>query len=148
MLNNTYQLYNLVDENQTRLYAALLVVLMVAYLFSFDVFYLYLLICDFLIRLYITPYISPIYLISTFLVKIIKPKQKFTDGDAKEFASHIGLIILFIALGANLLVQKEISFLLVFFLCIWKIVEAGKEFCFACKFYEMLKNKNIEVESL
>jgi hypothetical protein len=52
------------------------------------------------------------------------------------------------ALGANLLTQKEVSFLLVFFLCVWKIIEACKEFCFACKFYEMLKNKNIEVESL
>lgn len=143
-----YKTQNLVDENQTRTHAGLLVLLMAAYLFSGSTLILYILIYDFLIRIYMTPYISPIYLMSTVLVSIIGVKEKFTDKYAKEFASHIGLTILFVALGAELLNQTTVAFLLVAFLTIWKIIEAAKEFCFACKFYELLKSKNIEVESL
>ena len=143
-----YKTQNLVDENQTRAHAGLLVLLMSAYLFSSNAVILYILIYDFLTRIYMTPYMSPIYLISTFLVNIIGVKEKFTDEDAKEFASHIGMTILFVALGAELLNQTAVAFSLVAFLTLWKIVEATKEFCFACKFYELLKSKNITVESL
>jgi hypothetical protein len=143
-----YKTQNLVDENQTRAHAGLLVLLMVAYLFSSNIVFIYILVCDFLMRIYVTPYMSPIYLISTALVKIVGFKEKLTDEDAKEFASHIGLTILFVALGAELLNQTTVAFSLIAFLTLWKIVEATKEFCFACKFYELLKSKNITVESL
>ncbi len=143
-----YKTQNLVDENQTRAHAGLLVLLMVAYLFSSNIVFIYILVCDFLMRIYVTPYMSPIYLISTALVRIVGFKEKLTDEDAKEFASHIGLTILFVALGAELLNQTTVAFSLIAFLTLWKIVEATKEFCFACKFYELLKSKNITVESL
>lgn len=148
MTQTKHKRENLVNKNVTRAYAGLLALLMAAYLFSTNVVFIYILVCDFLMRIYMTPYMSPIYLISTALVKIAGFKEKFTNEDAKEFASHIGLTILFVALGAELLNQTTVAFSLVAFLTLWKIVEATKEFCFACKFYELLKSKNITVESL
>ncbi len=138
----------LVCKNQSRVHAGLLVVLMGAYLLSANVAVLYILVYDFLMRIYMAPHMSPIYLISTFLVKIIGAKEKLTDENAKEFASHVGLTLLFASLGAELLNETTAAFLLVGFLSVWKIAEATKEFCFACKFYELLKSRNIELESL
>ncbi|MFA5234250.1 MAG: DUF4395 domain-containing protein [Sulfurimonas sp.] len=139
---------NLFDENQSRIHAGLLVILMGAYLLSTNVAILYVLVYDFLMRIYMAPHMSPIYLISTFLVKIIGVKEKFTDENAKEFASHVGLTFLFVSLGAELLNQTTAALLLIGFLTVWKIAEATKEVCFACKFYELLKSRNIELESL
>lgn len=135
-------------KSQSRAHAGLLVLLMCIYLLSANVAVLYVLVYDFLMRIYMAPYMSPIYLISTFLVKIIGAKEKLTDENAKEFASHVGLTLLFASLGAELLNETTIAFLLVGFLSVWKIAEATKEFCFACKFYELLKSRNIELESL
>ncbi|TKI71007.1 DUF4395 domain-containing protein [Sulfurimonas crateris] len=135
-------------KNQSRMHAGLLVMLMCAYLFSANVAILYVLVYDFLMRIYMAPHMSPIYLISTFLVKIAGLKREATDENAKEFASHVGLTLLFASLGAELLNETTIAYLLVGFLSIWKIAEATKEFCFACKFYELLKSRNIELESL
>jgi hypothetical protein len=148
MSQTKYKTKNLFDENQTRIHAGLLVILMCAYLLSANVAILYVLVYDFLMRIYMAPHMSPIYLISTFLVKIIGAKEKLTDENAKEFASHVGLTLLFAALGAELLNQTTVAFLLVGFLSVWKIAEATKEICFACKFYELLKSRNIELESL
>lgn len=148
MAQTKYKTQNLVNKNITRAYAGLLALLTVSYLFSSDIVFIYILVCDFLMRIYVTPYMSPIYLISTALVKIIGFKEKFADEDAKEFASHVGLTILFVALGAELLSYSLIALALVGFLTIWKIAEATKDICIACSFYELLKRKNIELESL
>jgi hypothetical protein len=148
MSQTEYKTKNFVCKNQSRLHAGLLVLLMCAYMLSANVVILYILVYDFLMRIYMAPHMSPLYLISTFLVKIIGAKQKPTDENAKEFASHVGLTLLFGAIGAELLNETTIAYLLVGFLSIWKIAEATKEFCFACKFYELLKSRNIELESL
>ena len=148
MSQTKYKTKNLFDENQMRIHAGLLVILMCAYLLSANVAILYVLVYDFLMRIYMAPQMSPIYLISTFLVKIIGAEQKPIDENAKEFALHVGLTLLFTALGAELLNQTTVALLLVGFLSVWKIAEATKEFCFACKFYELLKSRNIELESL
>lgn len=138
----------IVDENQTRFHAGVLVLLMIAYLFSANELFIYILVYDFLVRVYAMPFMSPIYLISTYLVNLLNLKNISTDGLAKEFASHVGLTILFVVLIADLVGETTSALLLTLFLTLWKIVEAARDFCFACKFYEFLKRKNIEVESL
>ncbi|MBW6488287.1 DUF4395 domain-containing protein [Sulfurimonas sp.] len=148
MSQTRYEIKNLLCKNQSRIHAALLVVLMCAYMISANVAILYVLVYDFLIRIYMLPQMSPIYLISTFLVKITGSKEKLTDENEKEFASHVGLTLLFAALGAELLNEITVAYLLVGFLNVWKIAEATRGVCFACKFYELLKSRNIELESL
>lgn len=148
MSQTEYETKNIFCKNQSRLHAGLLVLLMCAYMLSANVAILYILVYDFLMRIYMAPHMSPIYLISTFLVKIIGTEQKSIDENAKEFASHVGLTLLFTALGAELLNQTTAALLLIGFLSVWKIAEATKDFCFACKFYELLKGRNIELESL
>jgi len=148
MSQTVYNTQNLIDENVTRFYAGLLALLMCAYLISSNIVFIYILVCDLLMRIYMPPQMSPMFLISTVLVKIVGLKRKGTDEGAKEFASHVGLTLLFAALAAELLNQTTVAFLLVGFLSVWKIAEVTKDFCFACKFYELLKRKNIEMESL
>ncbi|MDT8339512.1 MAG: DUF4395 domain-containing protein [Sulfurimonas sp.] len=148
MSQSKYETKNIICNSQARMHAGLLVMLMCAYLFSANVAILYVLIYDFLMRIYMAPNMSPIYLISTFLVKIAGLKREPTDENAKEFASHVGLTLLFASLGAELLNETTIAYLLVGFLSLWKIAEATKDICLACKFYELLKSRNIELESL
>ncbi len=148
MSQTQYVTKNLLCKNQTRMHAALLAAFMAVYMLSANTAVLYILVYDFLMRIYMAPHMSPIYLISTFLVKITGLKKKPTDENAKEFASHVGLTLLFAALGAELLNETTIAYLLIGFLGVWKIVEATKDICFACRFYEALKSRNIELESL
>ena len=138
----------IVDENQTRFHAGVLVLLMIAYLFSANELFIYILVYDFLVRVYAMPFMSPIYLISTCLVNLLNLKKRAIDGLAKEFASHVGLTILFVVLIADLIGETTTALSLTLFLTLWKIVEVTRDFCFACEFYKFLKHKNIEVESL
>lgn len=143
-----YETLNIVDENQTRIYAALVVLFMSAYLFTGNLFIIYMLVCDFLVRLYVTPFLSPLYIISFQAAKLIKVEEKTYSGDKKEFASHVGLIILFMVLFAELFHETYLAFTLITFFGAWKALEAIDNICIACKFYELLKQKNIEVVSL
>lgn len=139
---------NEVDENQTRIHAVLVILLISAYLFTQNISIIYILIYDFLVRIYVAPLFSPLYIISLQIVKLTGLKQKSADKSAKEFASHIGLTILFIILFAELLNETYISFFLIAALGIWKVFEAVDNRCIACKLYELLRRKNIEVVSL
>ncbi|MBE0513979.1 DUF4395 domain-containing protein [Sulfurimonas sp.] len=148
MSQSKHEIKNLFCKSQARMHAGLLVMLMCTYLFSANVAILYVLVYDFLMRIYMAPHMSPIYSISTFLVKITGANKQYADENAKEFASHVGLTLLFAALGAELLNEITAAYLLVGFLSVWKIAEATNGVCFACKFYELLKSRNIELESL
>ncbi|MDD5156807.1 DUF4395 domain-containing protein [Sulfurimonas sp.] len=139
---------NIVDENQTRIHATLVIFLIGIYLFIGDISIIYILIYDFFVRIYVAPFLSPLYIISLQVVRLIGLKQKPADELAKEFASHIGLTILFIILFAEYFRETHISFLLIVVFGIWKAVEIIDSECVACKFYELLKHKGIEVVSL
>lgn len=143
-----YEIADIIDKNQTRIHAALVCLVMIIYMLSGSLMPIYMLIYDFIARIYMTSLLSPLYHLSKGIVNLFKLEQKFTDESAKEFASHIGLTMLFIALFAELLNQTFLALTLITCLSIWKIVEATKDICFACKFYELLKRKNIMVVSL
>jgi hypothetical protein len=136
------------ESNKTRMHAGLLFLLSTAYLFSGNSFIVYVLIYDFFVRIYLTPILSPTYILSSILVELVGFEPSVTDEYAKEFASHIGLTLLFTALFAELLNKSDIAFILILILALWKIFEVSKEVCIACKLYELLKNKNITLESL
>ncbi|MDD3442906.1 DUF4395 domain-containing protein [Sulfurimonas denitrificans] len=139
---------NIIDENQTRMHAGLVVLILIAYMASGNLSFIYMLIYDFFARIYVTSLISPLYLLSKGLVNLIGLKQRFSEESAKEFASHIGLMIIFVALYAELLNWTSFSYMLITFFGVWKTFEATKDICFACKLYELLVRKNIRVESL
>lgn len=143
-----YKTVNIIYENQTRIHAGLVVLILIAYMLSGNLSLIYMLIYDFIARIYVTSLISPLYLLSEMLVNLIGLKQKISEESAKEFASHVGLTTVFAALYAELLNHTSLSFVLIVFLIVWKIFEATKDICFACKLYEVLKRKNITVESL
>lgn len=106
---------NVVDENQTRVHAGVTLLFMGAYLFSANELFIYILIYDYLVRVYMTPLMSPIYLISTILVKLFNLKERLSEGYAKEFASHVGLSMLFAVLIADLLNETTAALLLTVF---------------------------------
>ena len=82
------------------------------------------------------------------MIQVKDKKLNIVDASAKEFAFHVALSILLLALFAELTNNSYIAFALISFLCFWKIFKATKNICIGCKFYELLKRKNIEVESL
>lgn len=139
---------SIVNGTQERVYSGIVVLLVGLYLFSTNEIFLYILICDFFVKIYISSQISPISIISTFLVNIMNLKDRPTDALAKIFASHVGLTLLVVALLMELSNETKIAFLMLVSFAIWKFIDVTREFCFACRFYEFLKRKNIEVESL
>ncbi|MDY0233040.1 MAG: DUF4395 family protein [Sulfurimonas sp.] len=148
MLNKQNYELSIVNGTQERVYSGIVALLLGLYLFGTNEIFLYILICDFFVKIYISSQISPISTISTFLVKIMNLKDRPTDALAKMFASHVGLTLLVVALLIDLSQEIKIAFLMIVCFAIWKLLDATREFCFACRFYEFLKRKNIEVESL
>jgi hypothetical protein len=135
----TYERSKFVDENQTRIYAMLVVLLMSVYMITKNITILYVLAYDIFACIYLSSLLSPLCMSSLILSNIFSFKKKLTDISAKEFASHIGLSILFIAIFVELLGYSNLSLSLVLFFTIWKLLEAT---------FEFLKKKNIELESL
>lgn len=139
---------NTVDENQKRIHAALIAVVSTTYILSGSLLSMYILVYDLFAYIYMTSVLSPLYLISANVVRFIGFKPKLIDASEKEFASHIGLTLLLTALYAELTSHTSIALSLVLFFTLWKVFEATREICIACVLYKLLRNKNIEVESL
>lgn len=143
-----YNTDTLVDVNQARLLAASVVLLAAAYLITGYTAILFVLAYDYFVRLYMTPLLSPAYLLVKIFLPLFSHMLYPVDTSARVFASHVGLTILVAVISADVFEYKLIAGGLITFLTFWKVVEAYKNICVACKFYELLQEKNIEIISI
>jgi len=143
-----YNTDTLVDVNQARLLAASVVLLAGAYLITGYTAILFVLAYDYFVRLYMTPLLSPVYLLVKLFLPLFSHKYYPVDTSARAFASHVGLTILIIVTSADVLDYKLFAGGLITVLAFWKVFEAYKNICIACRFYELLQDKNIEIISI
>lgn len=137
-----------IDENKTRIDAAIIAVLIMAYLFTGFTPILLVLLYDFAVRLYVTPWLSPVFLLSRYLLTKISFQKRIGDADSKKFAANIALAVVLFILAADFGASETWVLVLTLFLAVWKILEASKNICFGCAFYALLKRYNIEIVAL
>lgn len=137
-----------IDENQTRMDAAIIAVLLVVFLLTGFSQILLILLYDYVVRLYVTPWLSPVYLLSTSMTHVLHLESDVGDAAPKQFAANIALLVVMFALAADFGEYETVALGLVLFLAAWKILEAAKNFCFGCRLFALLKRYDIEIVAL
>ncbi|WP_373031725.1 DUF4395 domain-containing protein [Sulfurovum sp.] len=148
MSNIIERKFEIIDESQIRIVAALVAISIVAYLFLGYISLLILLIYHFFIQLYLTPLLSPLELIASYISSSFTHERYSKDTSGKEFATHIALIIVSVSIVLEVLKYTKLASTLILLLVVWKILEATKNICLGCKLYELLQRKGIKIISL
>jgi len=128
-----------IDGTVARINAVGVSVMLMLFLFSDQVLFLYLLAADFAMRLYGSKAYSPINRISIFIKNLFGFATKMTDAGAKRLAAQFGLlfvVLLIIAWHFNI-VPMVVGVSAVFLTCI--ALEILFNFCVGCKIYFIIK---------
>lgn len=128
-----------VDENVSRISALFVATLVVAYLLLHNVFVLYFLVLDFVLRLFVNRTNSPIILSAQFFKNILNIQEKLVDGGAKKLAGFFGLFFVVLLLLAHYFTSWGISMSVaaIFLLC--SLLDVFFNYCLGCKIYHIIR---------
>jgi len=128
-----------VDATIARFVSFLISSLVGVYLYTHNVWILYFLVFDFLVRLFFNPEFSILYMLARVLKSILKIESSFTDGGAKKLAAFFGLFFVFLLIVSEYLGVWSLSFgiAIVFLSC--SLLDVFFNFCIGCKIYYIIK---------
>jgi len=123
----------------SRLSSFIVSMLVLYYLYSFNLFILFFLLIDFSTRLFYDKKFSLVDTSSRFLKGALRLKDIFGDSGAKKLAGIFGLIFVVILIISNYMDLKIFSFVVggVFILC--SLMDALVNYCVGCKIYFIIK---------
>ncbi len=128
-----------IDGTVVRLNAVSVAVLVSLFLLTANVFFLFLLSADFLIRLYGNKKLSPLQQLSLGVQKLFSLKKHMTDAGAKRLAGHFGLLFSVLLIVAHYLEWTLFGYVVsgIFLACIF--LEVAFNYCVGCKIYFVVK---------
>ena len=130
--------FDTINEKVARVNAAVIVVLLAAFVtFSSNVI-IVVITADFLVRALRKPQFSPVAIVSKNLLKMLKSKPKKTNAGPKIFAAKLGFLFSLISAVlafSNLALPSQI---VAGVLAVFAFMEAAFGFCLACKVYPLL----------
>jgi hypothetical protein len=131
--------FETVDSYVARFVAFLVSSLLVVYMSTFDIFILYALFLDFVVRLFYEKKYSVVFQIARYLKKVFKLKNCPTDGGAKRLAGYFGIFFISLLIVSNYLNLHTFSMIVsvVFLTC--ALLEAFFSYCVGCKIYYIIK---------
>jgi len=132
-------LFRQVDGTVARLNALSVSFLVIVFLYTFNVIWLYLLGLDFAIRLYGHKPYSPIYQLSMLTQKILKLPEKMTDAGAKRLAAMFGLFFIFLLTVTAHLQLPSFAFVVAGIFLTCTSLELAFSYCIGCKVYWIIK---------
>jgi len=128
-----------IDGTIVRINALSLSLMLLAYLFTNQIFFIYFLGADLIIRLFINKSLSPINQLSKLIKATIRAKTQNTDAGAKRLAAYfaLGFSLSIIVLHSFAFVNeaKVLSAIFVLFASL----EVIFNFCVGCKIYFLYK---------
>ncbi|QOP45478.1 DUF4395 domain-containing protein [Sulfurimonas paralvinellae] len=128
-----------VDSNIARFSSLFVALLVIVYLITNNVWILYFLAFDFIMKLFLNPGISPIMMLATFLKGLFKIKDKFTDGGAKKLAGMFGLTFVILLIIAHYLDIWVLSLGIAIVFLICSLLDVFLNFCIGCKIYYIIR---------
>jgi len=128
-----------IDGTIVRINAVTLSLLLIAYLISSQIIFIYILGVDLMIRLFINKRLSPINQISRLIKMAIRAKTNNTDAGAKRLAAYfaLGFSLGIITLHSFGLVNEAKGLSSVFIL--FSSLEVIFNYCVGCKIYFIYK---------
>jgi hypothetical protein len=131
--------FETVDSYVARFVAFIVSSLLVVYMFTFDIFILYALFLDFIVRLFYERKYSVVFQIAKFLKKFFKLKNSPTDGGAKRLAGYFGIFFISLLIAANYLNLQMFSMIVSVIFLTCALLEAFFSYCVGCKIYYIIK---------
>jgi len=128
-----------VDATISRFSAFIVAILVVLYLFTSNIFLLYFLAIDFVVKLFVDKKLSPIFFISKSLKNILRMQERLSDGGAKRLAGFFGLFFVVLLIVMHFIVPWEISLgvAVIFLFC--SLLDVFFDYCIGCKIYFIIK---------
>jgi hypothetical protein len=128
-----------VDANLSRISALFVASFVLTYLYTSNVYILYFLVLDFVMKLFLNKGISPINILAEFLKELLKIKSKYTDGGAKRLAGFFGLFFVLLLLVSHYLDVWQISLVVAGIFLSCSLLDVFFNFCIGCKIYFIIK---------
>lgn len=128
-----------VDSYVARLSSLFVVFLVLLYLFTLNVYILFFLAIDFIIKLFVINRTAPLNTLSKIIKKIFKIKEKLVDGGAKRLAGFFGLLFVMLLLISHLFDTwiLSISIAVIFIIC--SLLDVLFNYCIGCKIYFVIR---------
>ena len=128
-----------IDATAARINSLWIAVVVVLFLTTSHVAWLFFLSVDYIVRLYGQKVYSPIHLFSVGVKQLLKIPTKMSDAGAKRLASQFGLLFVILMIVA-FYVQYDLMMYVVagvFLLCL--ALDFLLNFCVGCKVYYLIK---------
>lgn len=128
-----------IESHISRLSSFLVSALIITYLATSNVYILYFIFIDFLVRLYMNKSYSLIFLLAKMMKNVLALKDSFCDGGAKRLAAYFGLLFVSLLIATHYLDQWLVSLGIaaIFLLC--SLLDVLFDFCIGCKIYYLIK---------
>ncbi len=123
----------------SRLSSFIVSLLVLCYLYSYNVYILYFLFIDFSTRLFYDKKFSLVDTLSRVLKSTLRLKDIFVDSGAKKLAGIFGLLFVVLLIVSHFMDLKVFAFVVagVFILC--SLMDALVNYCVGCKIYFIIK---------
>jgi len=128
-----------IDGTISRLNALSISFFLIIFLFTHNLFLLYILAGDFLIRIYGQKKYSPFFNVSTLLKKIFHMQTEMVDAGAKRVAAQLGLLFIVLLLVSTHLEWFFVANIITLIFLSCTILEFFFSFCVACELYFILQ---------
>lgn len=128
-----------VDSNISRFSALIVASSVLTYLFTLNVFILFFLAIDFVLKLFLNPGMSPISIFSEFFKNIFNIKENYVDGGSKRLASFFGLFFILLLSFAHFFNVWEVSLTIATIFLACSLLDVFFDYCIGCKVYFIIK---------
>lgn len=131
--------YRQIDGTITRINSLSISLMLVAYLFSSEIFFIYILGIDLIIRLFINKKMSPINLMSNVIKALVRAKTNNTDAGAKRLAAYFALGFSWSVIALHTLGLFNMANIVAVIFVSCSVTELIFNYCIGCKIYFIYK---------
>ncbi|MBE0654955.1 MAG: DUF4395 domain-containing protein [Bacteroidales bacterium] len=130
--------FNRINENLSRLNASFTFIMSLFFIITQLPVFLLVLVVDFLLRNVMEGRFSPVSQFNRYLIQLIHLPSHMINAGPKIFAARVGLFLSILSFVFFLFGNSDISIVFVGILAFFSLLEAGFNFCVACKLYPFL----------
>jgi len=131
--------YRQIDGTITRINSLSITVMLIAYLFSSEIFFIYILGADLIIRLFINKKLSPINQLSNLIKLLIRAQTHKTDAGAKRLAAYFALGFSWALIVLHTFGLFNIANIVAVIFVSCSVTELLFNYCIGCKIYFIYK---------
>ena len=128
-----------VDDTQSRIAALIVASLVGVYLYSGNVFILYFLAVDFVVKLFVFRGVSFVGSFALGIKKMLHLPNKMVDGGAKRLAGLFGLLFVMLLIGGFYLGNSILTLGVAAIFLTCSLLDVFFGFCVACHIYFLIR---------